>query len=124
MRLHSTPAKAVTESHRSKPFDTVLPVGADTLLVGKSGHNLSGVRSRRLSNTLEYVAICVDMEGASTSKKRRKEVRQRKDYIRNATQLFNDQCLKCNASQMMMDCPDIFCEQAHPVISVEIDSGQ
>ena len=38
-------------------------------------------------NTREYVAICVDMEVISTSKKRRKE-----SYNRNTTQLFHDQC--------------------------------
>ena len=38
--------------------------------------NFQGVRSRRLGNTREYAAICVDMEGASTSKERRKEIRR------------------------------------------------
>ena len=37
-------------------------------------------------NLREYVAICVDTEGASTSKKRRREVRQRKEgYTGNNT---------------------------------------
>ena len=38
-------------------------------------------------NSREYVANCVYMEGASTSKKRRREVRQRK-Y--NATRIMMD----------------------------------
>ena len=37
-------------------------------------------------NSREYVAFCVDTEGASTRKKRRKEVRQRKEsYTGNNT---------------------------------------
>ena len=56
-------------------------------------------------NIHEYVAIFADMEGDSTSKKRRKEVRQRKEsYTRNKTQLFNYQCSKSNTTEMMMDC--------------------
>ena len=56
-------------------------------------------------NIHEYVAIFADMEGASTSKKRRKEVRQGKEsYTRNKTQLFNYHCSKGNTTEMMMDC--------------------
>ena len=37
-------------------------------------------------NSREYVAFCVDTEGASTSEKKRKEVRQRKEsYTGNNT---------------------------------------
>lgn len=36
--------------------------------------------------THEYVAICADMEGASTSKERKKEVRQMEEsYTQNVT---------------------------------------
>ena len=43
-------------------------------------------------STCEYVlAIYVEMEGASTSKKRKKEIKQRKEsFTGNTTQLFND----------------------------------
>ena len=51
-------------------------------------------------NTREYVAMCVNMEGTSSSKRRRKEVRQRKEcYTRNTTHLFNDRFSKCNATR-------------------------
>ena len=39
----------------------------------------------------EHVAIYVEMEGASTSKKRKEEIKQRKEsFTGNTTQLFND----------------------------------
>ena len=43
------------------------------------------------------------MEGASTSRKRRKEVRQRKESC-TMSQLFIDPLSKCNAMQMTMGC--------------------
>ena len=48
----------------------------------------------------EYVALCVDIEGTSSSKKRRKEVRQRKEcYTINTTHSFNDRFSKCNVTR-------------------------
>ena len=56
------------------------------------------VRSRRLCNTREYVAICFK------AKRGGKNVRHRKEsFTRNTTQLVNDRCSKCNATRMMMD---------------------
>lgn len=53
-------------------------------------------------NSCEYAAICVDLEGTPSSKKKRKEVRQRKEfYTKNTTHFFNDRFSKCNATQMM-----------------------
>ena len=58
-------------------------------------------------NSREYVANCVHMEGASTSKKRRREVRQR----------------KYNATRIMMAIVDIFRELAPPATSIDMSNN-
>ena len=53
-------------------------------------------------NTREYVAMCVNMEGTSSSKRRRKEVRQRKEcYTRNTTHLFTIDSRSAMLHEMM-----------------------
>lgn len=83
--------------------------------------SLYRVRSRRWSNMCEYVAVCVDTEDPSTIQKRRKEIRQRKDYTWNTTQL-----LMISAQSEMLHVwwgivGDIFCKQVPTASSIEID---
>ena len=54
-------------------------------------------------NSREYVANCVHMEGASTSKKRRREVRQRKESYTGNNTPFQNRYSKYNATRIMMD---------------------
>ena len=54
-------------------------------------------------NSREYVANCVYMEGASTSKKRRREVRQRKESYTGNNTPFQNRYSKYNATRIMMD---------------------
>ena len=54
-------------------------------------------------NSREYVANCVHMEGASTSKKRRREVRQRKESYTGNNAPFQNRYSKYNATRIMMD---------------------
>ena len=54
-------------------------------------------------NSREYVAICVDTEGASTSKKGGKRSGRGRRAILETTQFFNNRYPKSNATRMM-DC--------------------
>ena len=97
MCLHFTTGKAVLQSHWRKPFDTVLLVSIVCMQFVRN------YVEKVKCSTCEYVAIYVEMEGASTSKKRKEEIKQRKEsFTGNTTQLFNDWCLKCNATWMMI----------------------
>ena len=74
-------------------------------------------------NSREYVANCVHMEGASTSKKRRREVRQRKESYTGNNTPFQNRYSKYNATRIMWTIVDIFRKLAPPATSIDMSNN-